>query len=41
VVWADSGCAERTPGEQHYAQFRHMIHHFGGEFTRLTQATRR
>lgn len=41
VIWADGGDCSTPLGAQHYAQFRHMIHHFGSEFSRLTSAMRR
>ena len=41
VMWADGGAASAALGEQHYAEFRHMIHHFGAEFSRLAAAMRK
>lgn len=41
VIWADGGEAVLTLDANRHAEFKHMIRHFGAEFSRLTQALRR
>lgn len=41
VIWADGGDADPVLDANRHAEFKHMIRHFGAEFTRLTQALRR
>ncbi|PKO54304.1 MAG: hypothetical protein CVU28_08640, partial [Betaproteobacteria bacterium HGW-Betaproteobacteria-21] len=40
VIWADSGSPALALNKQHYDEFKHMIRHFGTEFSRLTNARR-
>lgn len=41
LLWADAGDQESPLDGRHYRAFRHMIEHFGTEFSRLTMAMKR